>query len=439
MTNQIVTVNVTRTQAPAPSILQRTGALISQGGTTTAVDTRTLLTVPGDLTAILAGSHANASLTWSGSVVTVTTTAPHGFTISDVIPITISGVTPTAYNGTYNCTITGASTFTYALVSNPGSETIPGVYTVEDVAELLAMVTTFFAQGSATSVYVLELGAGSAADGVTALDTYIDNNPGFFYSYLVPRGWATESTFATFADTLTATTAKTYFFVTASAAGASAALTAFAGTKSVILLIEAAAHTATEFSSAADFHVSLTYNPSTTNQVTPFAFAFLFAVTAFPTPGNGALFAAWKAAGANWVGTGAEGGISNKILLWGTTMDGRDFTYWYAVDWFQINLDLDLSNEIINGSNNPLAPLYYDQMGINRLQARAQGTANRGVTYGLLLGPVTVDAVPFNTYVVDNPSDYPLGVYNGLSCSAVPKRGFISIEFNLNITDFPNS
>lgn len=56
--------------------------------------------------------------------------------------------------------------------------------------ELKDMATTFFAQGSAVGVYVLELGTAASADaGVAALQTWITNNSGVFYAYLVPASW----------------------------------------------------------------------------------------------------------------------------------------------------------------------------------------------------------------------------------------------------------
>lgn len=432
MTNQIVQVNVSQTIAPTPNKLQKMGAFISQGATTLANGVTALITQMADLTAILVGAKAITSITWSGSVATVTTTAPHGYPNADTLLLTIAGMTPAGYNGTFLCTVTGASTFTYALVANPGSATVQGVVTVEDVAELVAMGTEFFAQGSTVAVYVLELGAGNAADGVTALSAWITANPNVFYSYLVPRPWAAEATFVTFTKLWTATTAKTYFFVTGSAGNR----TPFLAVKSVLYFIEAPVIPATEFDASAFFWKALGYDPSTTNKVTPFAFSYGVALTPYPTAGNAALLATLKADFVNIIGTGAEGGISNTMLLWGTTMDGRDFTYWYSVDWAQINLELDLANEVINGSNNPINPLYYDQNGINRLQARAQGTLNRGVTFGMLLGPVTVNAVPFLKYTTDNPSDFKAGKYAGLSASATPNRGFVAIIFNLNVTDF---
>jgi hypothetical protein len=439
MTNSIVVVNVSQTIAPAPSTLQKTGALLSQGGTTITPSNRVLLTAPSDLTAVLKNAAAITSLAWATGVVTVTTSSPHGYTTGLTIPMVIAGADPDGFNGTFDATITGASTFTYPLASDPGSETVPGTYQPWSAIELLGMVTTYFAQGSSTPVYALELGAGDAATGVTALNTWIGSNPNVFYSYLVPRSWADESTYLTFLAQFESPTSKTYFFTTMTLSN----YTSFTALmKCVVGLIEApsvADLKYIEFSLAAPFYRSLSYAPSTSNQVTPFAFAFLFGVTPYPLPGNGALFETLKAASINWVATGAEGGISNTLLKWGMTKDGRDFTYWYSVDWVQINLSLDLSNEIINGSNNPLAPLYYNQSGINRLQARAQGTMSRGVTFGLVLAPVSVDAVTFAKYVVDNPSDYPKGVYNGLSSSYTPARGFIQITFNVNVTDFPTA
>ena len=525
----IVQVNVTQTVAPAPATLQASGALVSQGGTNTTAGTSSLLTQLSDLTPLLNGSKPITTMVLSASTVTVTTTTAHGFTTGDTLYLTIAGVVPTAYNGTFLCTVTGASTFTYALSGSPGSVTTQGAYTNEDVAELLSMATTFFAQGSGLAVYVLELGAGNANDGVAALTAYLTANPnsnykpglaGYFYSYLVPREWDGNANFLTLIQSYESTTAKTYFFITTTLTNyalytslmkcvvsliESPALGVYPGSPfatlswsgGVVTATTSAAHgvavgqwfqvvgmtpagyngwwqaqagttgstivwnlatnpgaetvlgtivanqvanagiTSSEFSAAAIFWVTLNYNPSPINLVTPSAFSYLSGVTPFPTRGLAALQATLKTASTNTVGTGAEGGISNTIWLWGTTEDGHDFTYWYSVDWVQINLDINVANAVINGSNNPQNPLYYDQRGINRLLAVVKQTMANAITFGLALSPVTANAVPFATYVVANPSDYPAGIYKGLSVSYTPNRGFISIVVYVNVTSFP--
>lgn len=215
MTNPVVNVNVSIQTAPAPATLQKTGALISQGATNTSPGTRSLLTQLSDLTPLLTGAKAITSMNWSGGLVSVTTVQPHGFTPGDTIfPMAIAGVAPAGYNGSFFATITGPSSFTYPLPSSPGVVTVQGSYSPEDVGELLAMATTFFAQGAAQSVYVLELGPGDASDGVAFLTAWITANPGVFYSYLVPRFWDANASFLAMLASFEGTAAKTYFFIT---------------------------------------------------------------------------------------------------------------------------------------------------------------------------------------------------------------------------------
>lgn len=551
MANPIVTVNVTQTIAPTPSALQKTGAMLSQGGTTLLAGTYALLTQVADLTPLLAAALAITSIAWAGAFggqATVTTTAAHGVPVNQSFTTTIAGAVPAGYNGTFLATATGASTFTYYLPVNPGSETVPGTYTPPAVAELLSMATTFFAQGAQTVVYVLELGAGTVAQGVTALTSFINNSQQFFYSYLVPRNWDGNANFIAFLANFESTTSKTYFFVTTNLqnyplygsgllkdvvaliqaptyhAIPASTVTAATWTTQVATVTTAANHgispgdtfsitgilmstipnglngtfialpgttgtalvyavpgstpgtyvsggaiaaqpyssagaPATEFTHASDWWVTLNYSPSTTNKVPPFAFSFLFGVTQFPTQGNKAVIATLNASNVNYVGFGAEGGISDTILFNGHTMDGRPFNYWYSVDWMQINIELAIANAIINGSNNPINPLYYNQDGINRLQQVSISTGASAITFGLALGrtvqtsldgppfaaaldagtydgQLVVNAVPFVNYTAENPSHYKIGEYDGLAMVYTPLRGFEHILFNINVTDF---
>ena len=215
----------------------------------------------------------------------------------------------------------------------------------------------------------------------------------------------------------------------------------------------------TEFSMAAAWQQSLSYRPGATNRVTPYCYSFLYGVTPFPTRGNGPLLVSLDAGADNYVDTGAEGGISNTILKNGTTKDGNDFTYWYSTDWMAINIDIDVSNAIINGSNNPINPLYYSQTGIDTLQGVIANRANTGVTFGLVLGTAVqtnldgpaldaalnsgayagktiVNAIPFITYSNENPGDYGVGLYTGFSVIFVPARGFRNVRINLTVSNF---
>jgi hypothetical protein len=356
-----------------------------------------------------------------------------------------------------SCTITGASTFTYAE-SDPGTSpaTTPGTYVPGDVTELTAMLTTYFAQGSAQSVRVLELGIGTNVEGIASLSTWLTNNPGVLYAVLVPRGWDGVTQFLALIASYESTTSKFYFYVTTTS-GTYTDYTALM--KCVVAMVEAPGIPSTEFSLAAAFYRLLSQNPGPTNKLPPFAFAQLFGVTPYPLAGNNSLLTLLKAAGVNVVLTGAEGGLTNTYLYWGTTKDGRDIAYWYSIDWVQIQSQIALANEVINGSNTPLNPLYYDQQGVNRLQSREAQVMTNAVVFGMATGAITltefdgtqlaaaldsnqfvnqlvVNAVPFVSYATALPGDYRIGKYGGLSVVFIVNRGFTAIVLNIVATDF---
>lgn len=438
----IVTVNVSRTIAPAPLTLQRTGAIVSQGGTTLGAGESALLTQLSDLTPLLPAPAAITSLTWLASVVTVTTTAPHGLPIGEDVTVTIAGAVPAGYNGTFVATATTTTAFTYPLVADPGAETTPGTFVNGQRNEVTAAATQFFSQGRTTAVYVLELGPGDAAAGIADLGAYITANPLKYYTYLTPRNWDfdAQADLIALAKQHESNTGLVYFYVTVDPANIDNWTPlidgVYVGVKSAVLMQQNETILPLEFDAAALMYRILSQNPSNTNKVPPTAFAYMLSTT--PLDATGPTLTELKNRNVNYIGTGAEGGIANTIVYWGTTGDGRDIAYWYSIDWVQLNIQRDLANAVINGSNNPINPLYYDQPGIDRLQARAQATMDRGITYGLVLASVEtrVQAVPFIQYTTDNPADFPIGKYAGLSVSYTPNRGFKEIIFNVNVTDF---
>lgn len=362
--------------------------------------------------------------------------------------------------------------------------------------ELTDMATTFFAQGTAVGVYVLELGTQTTPnDGVTALDTWITDNSDVFYTYLVPADWDmapttidgsisgttltvtsvtngavvigqivggtgvaagttitagsgtswTVSVSQTVAsETLTLTnplaslvsnntspTSKQYFFITSNATD----IPQYSPNKAAFCVVPAPTAPSTEFTAAAMMYQFLVNNPSQSNPLAPMAFRFLYGVTAWVrnSTNNVSINTILTNYG-NIVLTGAEGGISDLCLFKGTTMDGEQASWWYGIDWFQIQVKQTLANTVINGSNsNP--PLLYDQHGINTLQSVAQGIANDAVTFGCALS-ATVTATPFYTYTQANPTNYNAGIYNGLSANVVGQNGFLTLNFYLDAIQF---
>lgn len=458
MANIIVEANVSLQVAPTPNNQMQQGAFISQGGTTLASGTFSLLTSSASLAPLLTSPLAITSLAWAGGTVTATTATPHGITTGDIFLTAIAGATPSNYNGTYRATITGASTFTYALASDGGTTPATGsiTYTGRNSAELVAMNNTFWAQGNNTPVYVLELGTGEPAAGVTALTTFITNNPGMFYAYRTPRSWDSVSSFLALAVQLSGTAGTVYFYQTISSANIANYTNQM---KSIRWLVDAPGIPTTEDDGTAPFWNLLSTQPSNATPVAPFQYRFEFGVTPWPTANNGPLLASFLSGGGNYMGSGSQGGISNVILQGGQGSDGLPINFWYATDFAQINGAQFIANAVINGSQPGPNPLYFDQPGINRLQQAFCTFMTSMVTFGLCLNPpkqteldatafqaaldagafdnvTVVNAVPFPAYTAANPGDYKIGQYTGLTSVFTPKRGFDRIVFNLVVSQF---
>jgi len=449
--NPIVTVQVSTVLGPVPNGYQQMGALVSHGGTSIANQDCSMLSELSDLESLLIQADTIASISWTSNVVTVTTTNAHNLSIGTSTDILISGCVPAGYNGDYTCTITGTHAFTYPLNSNPGAETTLGTYQRMSAIELYAMAYTFFGQRRGQSVYVLELGENTAANAIAALQTWLENNPLSFYGYLCPRYFDTSlvavtSLLAEYQNN----EAMTYFWITTTIGS----YTQYSRTqKCAILGVEAptVSKSGTEFTLAAAFFWGIQFKATTVTRVAPMCYKYLYGVTTYPVRNNGPLLIALKANKVNYVRTGAEGGIFNNMIYPGVTADGNDyFNWWWTIDWVQITVNQNLSNAIINGSNNPLAPLYYDQDGINQLLAVNAQTMTSAGEFGMVNGPVVqteltpsklteaiatgtftgkcdCNAVPFIDYSIINPGDYATGEYDGLSILFIPARGFVHV------------
>lgn len=460
MSLSIVTINANVLQAPQPITLQEMGAFISQGGTNLAAGTYALLQTSASLTPLLSSPLTLNGLTWSGGTAVATTQAViPGLVSGDTFITTVAGATPSGYNGTYLCTVTGTSTFSFALATNPGAETVPGTYTPPGQGELVAMNTTYWGQGTTQAVYVLELGPNDGSTGPQALQAWITANPTFFYKYLTPRNWDATTGLLALIAAYEAPNAFTYFDVTTTVANYGT----YPTVKNLMLLIESPNLPLTEFSLAAEFQTTLNYAPSASNRQTQLCFNFMNGVTQYPTIGNNALLATLKTANVNYMAPAAEGGLTNTMLVWGNVMSGVDFSWWYAADWIQLNADQTAANIVINGSQpgNP-NPLYFNQNGIDQLQDGIVSLVASAIAFGLGAGSVTraalsptafqaalnagtysgqcvVQAIPFSQYIALNPNDYAVGRYSGITIVFIPQNGFKAIVFNVTITNLISS
>jgi hypothetical protein len=453
--NSIVTVEVATVSAPTPNTFQQQGALVTFGGSNLVPQSAEVLTQASDLNTWVAAPINIATITYATGEVTVTLASPlpAEYANGSIAKFVIAGVDLPDYNGLQECTIVSSTSFTYPITTTPAAATVMGTAQPAESVELLQMVQTFFGQGNRVGVWVLELGwCASSTAMSTALTTWLTNNNLSFYGYLMPRACAATPTdmnnMGTAYAGYSSNESMTYFWVTVLEANISIYTSAI---KNVVQFIEAPKIGANEFTCAAMFYNALAFKPSNVSRCAPMAFRYLYGVTPYPTQNNGPLLKSFKTNNTNYVSSGAEGGISYNIVYPGVTKDGYDyFNWWWTIDWVQINVNLDVSNAIINGANNPVAPLYYDQTGINSLQTTLAGTMMNASVFGMVQGRIAltqldqpsltdainagdfagicaVNAVPFINYTAENPGDYKIGEYDGLAVTFIPARGFIHV------------
>jgi len=457
--NQIVQTNISVQVAPAPTSYLNTAAIVSIGGTTLAAGTTRYISASGQLESILQSELAVSTATWSSGIVTLVTSA-HGIPVGTTTTINVSGCTPAGYNGTFVATAATTTEFTYAVATNPGTLTGSGTVETGPTLYLEAADATWWAQGnSQVGYYVYEAGTAASAAVLTSVQTYLAANPQTIYNWGFLPGIDSDATDAEAFFTLYnsyQSLQKFYLPVTA-------ATYATWATQSQLLNVFAfiqspGANANTELDSVSFMQYMTAFKPSASNKLPPSQYRYLSGVTAY-APLTSTLTNAFLSGNINFVTTGAEGGISNTIIVAGKNLNGTPANVAYSIDWVQVNINLAVSNAVINGSNNTLNPLYYNQDGINSLQQVAATVGNQAVQSGLALGqvittsldPVTfisnidaglyagnfvINAIPFNTYVAENPADYANQLYAGFQVAYTPQYGFQTIVFNILVTQF---
>lgn len=442
VTKKIVNLTAVVTTAPTPSQLQQSGAIISVGGTTLATGTYQFCGQLSTVDSLLQTSG-------TGNYAELQNMATTFFAQGTGVGLYVLEL---GYNADIVTQINSLQTW---ITANPGL--FYGYLTPvnwDTLSEEVASVTITNGGTGYTAAPTVTFTAATGG-GVTATGTATINSSGVVTAVTITnQGWypnqtAPTVTFSAPTSGTTATgtvnmenaqnvlaanyespTGKTYFFATTTVSGAPT----YAANKAIFATIVAPTAPSTEFTAAMPFYQALVNNPSASNPLAPMAYRYAYGVTNWPQSGQNANITNALSAYANLIISGAEGGISNSALFKGTTMDGTQFSWWYGIDWFQIQVNQALAAAVLNGSNsNP--PLLYNQNGINTLGKIAQQVANSAVKFGCALSAV-VTATPFGTYTTENPTNYQAGIYNGLSATVVGQNGFLTINFALDAVQF---
>jgi hypothetical protein len=171
-----------------------------------------------------------SSASWSGGVVTMTTAAAHNLVSNQYV--TITGILPSAYNGTYRVTVTDATHFTYAL-TDPATN--PGAYVSGGLVAVAGITSTVMA-GTATNITATTWSTAGTVTANTAAAHGLAIGQTVYVSGVTPTGYngtyavtsVPSSTRFTYALANAGLAAGTAFGVVAVAAPASATISSAA-------------------------------------------------------------------------------------------------------------------------------------------------------------------------------------------------------------------
>lgn len=434
----IVNLNTVVTYASEPSNLQQSGALISLGATTLATNAYSYC---GNLAAVqaLIGSGATGN---GSEILRMATTF---FAQGNGVGLYVLELGAEAAAGddipALQTWITNNPGIFYAFLTPQVWDAVDGVQSVTITAggsgySTTTVAATFTAPTSGTTA----TGYGIVTGG--SVTSFVITNPGSGYTiaptltFTAPTSGTTATgtavlggALAGIANNYNSPNSQVYFFVTTT----QTTVTNYAGNKAVFAVVPSPNALASEFQCAAPFEAWL-LNNATQTMMQPMSFRYMYGVTPWPASGQSSAIAAIKAANGNIIETAAQAGISTAMIADGTVMSGAQAMSWYGLNFFQIQVQRALAAAVINGSNSQ-PPLLYDFHGVNVLAGVANSVATQAVAIKAAAA-IVISAVPFATYVADNPDNYAAGIYGGLSALFTAQQGFLKIYFNIDAVQF---
>jgi hypothetical protein len=311
--------------------------------------------------------------------------------------------------------------------------------------ETYIWLESFFGRNANGTAYIFETGTVTTiATNIAALATFLSDGVGLCYHYAVPSTFYGEATFKTLAALYATDISATYFDVEVTHGtdpAVDAKFVALAGLKSIFAIYPSAVAGESASGAMAGIMASTIYDLSSTNKNTMFQYKYCPGVTvedllsSFKTSLNNSAV--------NYIGRL----ISRNVVFNGRFLDNSSWDYWYAWDTIMVSLQIALSTALYNGSNSPSAVIQYNQTGIDKLLSvingegiagKANGTINEfaesmaddGTTMN---NTGTFYAVPFYTYIADNPTKYAAEIYDGLSGIIQIGRFYRKVVFNVTL------
>ena len=321
--------------------------------------------------------------------------------------------------------------------------------TTETTSEFSKSIQGYFNYSGNRSVNVLELGQVSETTTLqtqaTQLDTIIKSGLNRSYMYLIPQSFYVENSpiVSIMQEYIKETSAQYFMISTTADVTTDAVATQFKNLKSCFLVYDNS-DTSQNINLAGSIMGILASNKfdiSGNNKASPLNFKILQGFKFNPI--NRVLLNKLTQYPANFV----FNEVGYATIGNGRYTNGDAWDYWYQWDLTQLALQQKITQLLINGVNNPVNVIRFDQQGIDIINASVKSTLSEYIqlgcinTYAMALNPANntliglnnINTIDFNTYISQYPDKYQNEIYDGISFYVLINRYIRQCILNITL------
>ena len=315
--------------------------------------------------------------------------------------------------------------------------------------EFSKSIQGYFNYSGNRSVNVLELGQVSETttlqEQATQLDTIIKSGLHRSYMYLIPSSFYVEnSPVVSIMQEYTKETSAQYFMIsTTSDVTTDNVATQFKNLKSCFLVYDNSdtSQNINLAGSILGIMASNKFDISGNNKASPLNFKILQGFKFNPI--NRVLLNSLTQYPANFI----FNEVGYATIGNGRYTNGVAWDYWYQWDLTQLALQQKITQLLINGVNNPVNVIRFDQQGIDIINASVKSTLSEYIqlgcinTYAMALNPANntliglnnINTIDFNTYISQYPEKYQNEIYDGISFYVLINRYIRQCILNITL------
>lgn len=137
----------------------------------------------------------------------------------------------------------------------------------------------------------------------------------------------------------------------------------------------------------------------------------------------------------------------NNVILNARMRDGKPWEYYFFWYFVNYNVTNKITSVILNGQNNPVSAVRFDQNGIDTIHANIKSVLNNMVSLGVLTtfaqsydqstsvftGEGDIVCPNYYTFIQTNPKDYENEILSGISCYLQIGKFVRQVQWNVTL------